>query len=451
MSNKGVLMRSSLVAALGGLLFGFDTAVISGAEVALRKVYDLNNFWYGFTVASALIGTILGSITVGRPSDWFGRKKTLIVMAVFYFISAIGSACAWDWHSFLAFRFLGGIGIGGTTVVSPTYIAEISPARLRGRLVAITQFNIVFGILLAFLSNYIITRMHLGDVDWRWMFGVEAFPAAAFFFLLFANPESPRWLVARKKTDDARAVLTRLGEDRNTVEEELAAIQASLDVEHHSLQEPFFCRKYSRPIMLAVLIAVFNQLSGINAILYYAPSIFRMAGAGEESAMLQSVVIGFTNLVFTMAALAIIDHFGRKRLMLVGSVGYIISLAAASVAFFIYGENFTPAGGKAVLLALIVFIASHAFGQGAVIWVFISEIFPNRVRARGQALGSFTHWVLAAAVSWTFKPIAGGLGGGPVFAVYAIMMVLQLLWVIWYMPETKGVPLEEIQRELGIE
>ncbi|MBP7049520.1 MAG: sugar porter family MFS transporter [Phycisphaerae bacterium] len=444
-------MRSSLVAALGGLLFGFDTAVISGAEVALRKVYDLNNFWYGFTVASALIGTILGSITVGRPSDWFGRKKTLIVMAVFYFISAIGSACAWDWHSFLAFRFLGGIGIGGTTVVSPTYIAEISPARLRGRLVAITQFNIVFGILLAFLSNYIITRMHLGDVDWRWMFGVEAFPAAAFFFLLFANPESPRWLVARKKTDDARAVLTRLGEDRNTVEEELAAIQASLDVEHHSLQEPFFCRKYSRPIMLAVLIAVFNQLSGINAILYYAPSIFRMAGAGEESAMLQSVVIGFTNLVFTMAALAIIDHFGRKRLMLVGSVGYIISLAAASVAFFIYGENFTPAGGKAVLLALIVFIASHAFGQGAVIWVFISEIFPNRVRARGQALGSFTHWVLAAAVSWTFKPIAGGLGGGPVFAVYAIMMVLQLLWVIWYMPETKGVPLEEIQRELGIE
>jgi SP family xylose:H+ symportor-like MFS transporter len=450
-SNKGVLMRSSLVAALGGLLFGFDTAVISGAEVALRKVYELTDFWYGFTVASALIGTILGSITVGKPSDWFGRKKTLIVMAVLYFISAIGSACAWDWYSFLAFRFLGGIGIGGTTVVSPTYIAEISPARLRGRLVAITQFNIVFGILLAFLSNYIITRMHLGDMDWRWMFGVEAFPAAAFFFLLFANPESPRWLVARKKTDDARAVLTRLGEDENSVEEELTAIRASLDVEHHSLQEPFFCRKYSRPIMLAVLIAVFNQLSGINAILYYAPSIFRMAGAGEESAMLQSVVIGFTNLLFTMAALAIIDHFGRKRLMLVGSVGYIVSLAAASVAFFIYGENFTPAGGKAVLLALIVFIASHAFGQGAVIWVFISEIFPNRVRARGQALGSFTHWVLAAAVSWTFKPIAGGLGGGPVFAVYAVMMVLQLLWVIWYMPETKGVPLEEIQRELGIE
>ncbi len=449
--SKSVLMRSSLVAALGGLLFGFDTAVISGAEEALRAVYGLNDFWYGFTVASALIGTILGSISISKPSDWFGRKKTLIVMAVFYLISAVGSALAWDWYSFLAFRFLGGIAIGGTTVVAPTYIAEISPARLRGRLVAITQFNIVFGILLAFFSNYIITLLHLGAVEWRWMFGVEAFPAAAFFVLLFANPDSPRWLVARKRIDEAGAVLERLGTDEGTVAEELKAIQASLDVEHHGLQEPFFCRKYSKPIMLAVLIAMFNQLSGINAILYYAPGIFRMAGAAAESAMLQSVIIGFTNLVFTMAALAIIDHFGRKRLMLVGSIGYIVSLAAASIAFFKYGTEFTPAGGKAVLLALMVFIASHAFGQGAVIWVFISEIFPNRVRARGQALGSFTHWFMAAAVSWTFKPIAGGLGGGPVFAVYAAMMVLQLLWVIFYMPETKGVPLEGIQRELGIE
>lgn len=449
--SKGILLRSSLVAALGGLLFGFDTAVISGAEEALRAVFDLGDFWYGFTVASALIGTILGSISIGKPSDWFGRKWTLIAMAVLYFISAVGSAWAWDWYFFLVFRFLGGIAIGGTTVVAPTYIAEISPARLRGRLVAITQFNIVFGILLAFLSNYIITLTHLGATEWRWMFGVEAFPAAAFFFLLFANPDSPRWLVARKRIDDARAVLERLGEDKTTVQEELKAIQESLDVEHHSLREPFFCKKYTKPIMLAVMIAIFNQLSGINAILYYAPGIFRMAGAAAESAMLQSVIIGFTNLVFTMAALAIIDHFGRRRLMLVGSIGYIISLAAASIAFFTYGTEFTPTGGKAVLLALIVFIASHAFGQGAVIWVFISEIFPNRVRARGQALGSFTHWFMAAAVSWTFKPIAGSLGGGPVFAVYAVMMVLQLLWVIFYMPETKGVPLEEIQRKLGIE
>jgi sugar porter (SP) family MFS transporter len=446
-----VLLRSSIVAALGGLLFGFDTAVISGAEEALRTVYDLSDFWYGFTVASALIGTIVGSISVGKPSDWFGRKKTLIVIAVFYFISAIGSALAWNWFAFLGFRFLGGLAVGGATVVSPTYIAEISPARLRGRLVAVTQFNIVFGILLAFLSNYVITLFQLGSVEWRWMFGVEALPAAAFFVLLFANPNSPRWLVARRRVEEAKAVLTCLGTDTDDVDQEVMAIQRSLDLEHRGLREPFFCRKYTKPIMLAVLIAMFNQLSGINAILYYAPGIFRMAGAAAESAMLQSVVIGFTNLVFTMAALVVIDHFGRRRLMLVGSIGYIISLLAASIAFFKYGENFPPVGGKVVLLALIVFIASHAFGQGAVIWVFISEIFPNRVRARGQALGSFTHWFMAAGVSWTFKPIAGALGGGPVFAIYGSMMVLQLLWVAFIMPETKGVPLEEIQRELGIE
>jgi MFS transporter, SP family, xylose:H+ symportor len=449
--SKRLLLRSSLVAALGGLLFGFDTAVISGAEEALRSIYELSDFWYGFTVASALIGTIVGSIGIGRPSDWVGRKKTLIAIALFYFVSAVGSALAWSWYSFLAFRFLGGLAVGGATVVSPTYIAEISPARLRGRLVAVTQFNIVFGILLAFFSNYLITRLQLGAVEWRWMFGVEALPAAAFFFLLFANPDSPRWLVAKRRIDEASVVLGRLGTDAGGAEEELAAIRASLDLEHEGLRERFFCRKYAQPILLAVLIAVFNQLSGINAILYYAPGIFRMAGAATQSAMLQSVIIGLTNLVFTMAALAIIDHFGRKRLMLAGSIGYILSLSAASIAFFRYGTEFTPAGGKVVLIALIVFIAAHAFGQGAVIWVFISEIFPNRVRARGQALGSFTHWFMAAAVSWTFKPIAGRLGGGPVFAIYAVMMVLQLLWVIFRMPETKGIPLEQIEERLGIE
>ncbi len=449
--KKALLLRSAIVAALGGLLFGFDTAVISGTEEALRALFQLSDTWYGFTVASALIGTIVGSITVSKPSDWFGRKKMLLTMAVLYFVSAVGSALAWDWYSLLAFRFIGGLGVGGATVVSPTYIAEISPARMRGRLVAVTQFNIVFGILLAFLSNYIITRLQLGAIEWRWMFGVEAVPAAGFFFLLFANPNSPRWLVAKKRVDEARNVLTKLGTDTGNVDEELSEIQASLDLEHHSLREPFYCKKYSRPILLAILIAMFNQLSGINAILYYAPSIFRMAGAATESAMFQSVIIGFTNLIFTMAAMAIIDHFGRRKLMLVGSIGYIISLATASVAFYKYGTDFTPAGGRVVLLALIVFIASHAFGQGAVIWVFLSEIFPNRVRARGQALGSFTHWVMAAAVSWTFKPIAGHLGGGLVFAIYAGMMVLQLLWVLFVMPETKGVPLEKIQKELGIE
>lgn len=461
MKTNRILIRSALVAALGGLLFGFDTAVISGAEKALRLLFELDNSAYGFTVASALIGTIIGSITFSKPSDQFGRKKTLLLTAVLYFISAVGSAFAWNWTAFLIFRFIGGVGVGGATVVSPTYIAEISPAKMRGRLVAITQFNIVFGILLAFLSNYIITVIFKGmgrgiveGVAWRWMFGVEAIPAAVFFILLFANPNSPRWLVARRRIDEAKAALAKLGTDAPSVDEEIAVIQASLDTEHHRLHERFYCKKYLKPILLAVAIAVFNQLSGINAILYYAPSIFEMAGAGEESAMLQSVLIGFTNLVFTMAALAIIDHFGRRRLMLVGSIGYIISLGVAAGAFFQFGTDFTPMGSKLVLAALVVFIAAHAFGQGAVIWVFISEIFPNRVRARGQALGSFTHWFMAAAVSWSFKPIAEGLGDkGPsiAFSVFAGAMVLQLLWVLFVMPETKGIPLERIQEKLGIE
>ena len=459
MKSRGLLLRSAIVAALGGLLFGFDTAVISGAEKALRLLFDLDNGSYGFTVASALIGTIIGSITFSKPSDQFGRKKTLLITAALYFVSAVGSAFAWNWSSFLIFRFIGGVGVGGATVVSPTYIAEISPAKLRGRLVAVTQFNIVFGILLAFLSNYIIATIFRGmgegiveGVAWRWMFGVEAVPALAFFFLLFANPNSPRWLVAKQRIDEAKEILSRLG--TANVDEEIAVIQSSLDMEHHSLKERFYCKKYLRPILLAVAIAMFNQLSGINAILYFAPSIFEMAGAGEESAMFQSVLIGFTNLVFTMLAMVVIDHFGRKKLMLVGSVGYIVSLSVAAAAFFKFGTDFTAMGGKVVLGALVVFIASHAFGQGAVIWVFLSEIFPNRVRARGQALGSFTHWFMAALVSWSFKPIAEGLGDkGPfiAFSVFAGAMVIQLFWVLFMMPETKGVPLEEIQKKLGIE
>lgn len=451
MKVSGFLIRSTIVAALGGLLFGFDTAVISGTIDSLRTVFELSSQTLGFTVASALIGTIIGAICVGWPADRFGRKNTLTVLAVFYFVSAVGSALAWNWYSFLIFRFLGGLAVGGASVVSPMYIAEISPAKVRGRLVAVTQFNIVLGILLAFLSNYIITRLELGAIEWRWMFAVEAFPAVAFFFLLFANPLSPRWLVAKSRVEQARAILARLGTDDNGVDKEIQAIQQSIDLEHHALRERFYCRKYFTPISLAVLIAMFNQLSGINAILYYAPNIFKMAGAATESAMLQSVLIGFTNLVFTMLALIVIDHFGRKRLMLVGSIGYIISLGTASVAFYKFGTEFSAMGGKVVLGALVLFIASHAFGQGAVIWVFISEIFPNRVRARGQALGSFTHWIMAAAISWTFPLFADMLGGGTVFAIYGAMMVFQLIWVLKIMPETKGVPLEQIQKHLGIE
>lgn len=476
MRLNGYLLGSALVAALGGLLFGFDTAVISGTTNALREVFRLDDpwlglsgdFWLGFTVASALVGTIIGSMAVGRPSDALGRRTTLIFIAVLYFVSSIGSACAWNWATFLCFRFMGGLAIGGASVVSPMYIAEISPAACRGRLVAITQFNVVLGILLAFFSNYWIAQMQLGENEWRWMFGVVAIPSAAFFFLLFLTPNSPRWLMAQGRTDEARDVFVHLGAE--DVEGEIREIRTSLDVSHHSMQEPFFRKAYSRPIMLAVAIAAFNQLSGINALMYYAPTIFEMAGASKGSALLQAVAIGGTNLAFTMAALLIIDHFGRRRLMLVGSIGYILSLGSTAWAFYAYGDAFSAAqkaveakmavppdvaaavgtGGIVVLVSLLVFIASHAFGQGAVIWVFISEIFPNRVRARGQALGSFTHWFMAAVISWTF-PMFAASSGGTTFAFYAAMMVLQLFWVLLIMPETKGVSLEQIQHELGIE
>jgi sugar porter (SP) family MFS transporter len=467
MKLSRTLLSSTVIAALGGLLFGFDTAVISGTTDSLKQIYQLDQpwlgsegskfqdleqggFWLGFTVASALIGTVIGSLAVGRPADRWGRRTTLVWMATFYFVSAVGSALAWNWASFLLFRFLGGIAVGGASVVCPMYIAEISPAAVRGRLVAVQQFNIVLGILLAFLSNDQVARLDLGEDSWRWMFGVEAIPAAAFFALLFTTPRSPRWLVARRRNDDARRVLERLGTDSGSVDAEIDAIEASLALERHSLAEPLFQACYRRPIMLAVAIAMFNQLSGINALMYYAPHIFKLAGAGEGSALRQSVIVGLMNLVFTMLALAVIDHLGRRKLMLVGSIGYVVSLSATAWAFYTYGTEFTPTGSRIVLVSLLVFIASHAFGQGAVIWVFISEIFPNRVRARGQALGSFTHWIMAAAISWTF-PMFAEKSGGYTFAVYAAMMVLQLVWVIFWMPETKGVPLEEIQKQLRIE
>lgn len=444
MKLKSYLLGCAIVAALGGLLFGFETAVISGTTDWLKARFALDQFMLGFTVATALIGTIIGSIAVGRPADTLGRRGVLSVLAILFFVAAVGCALAWDWWSFVAFRFIGGLAVGGASVVSPMYIAEISPARYRGRLVAITQFNIVLGILLAYLSNYVIGRMHLGEYECRWMFGVMAAPSALFFLLLFFIPHSPRWLVARGRADEAREVFGKCGTDTGDVDQEIREIQASLDIEHHSLREPFFCAKYLKPILLAVAIAMFNQLSGINALIYYTAHIFKMAGAGAESALLQSVIIGFTNLVFTMAALSVIDHFGRRRLMLAGSIGYILSLSCAAFAFY------TGTGGKLLLASLLVFIASHAFGQGAVIWVFISEIFPNRVRARGQALGSCTHWVMAAAISWTF-PMIAEISGGHTFAFYAVCMVGQLVWVLFFMPETKGVPLEKIQRQLGIE
>ncbi len=444
------LIGSAIVAALGGLLFGFDTAVISGTTEALRAAYGLDDTSLGFTVAIALVGTIVGSIFAGKPADVWGRKKALMALAILYFVSALGSALAWDWYSFLAFRFLGGLAVGGASVVSPLYIAEISPARFRGRLVAAQQFNVVLGILVAFLSNYLIARMNLGAAEWRWMLGIQVVPSAAFFFLLFPTPESPRWLMAGGRVDEARAVLAKLGVDGHGIDEEIADIRRSLDLTHHEGGDSLFQAKYRWPIFLAVAIAMFNQLSGINALMYYAPKIFEMAGAGKGSALLQSVAVGGTNLLFTMLAMTVIDQFGRRKLILIGSVGYLVSLGATAWAFYRYGTEFTPAGSAVVLAGLLLFIAAHAFGQGAVIWVFISEIFPNRVRAQGQALGSTTHWVMAALITWTF-PLIAKSSGGHAFAFYAVMMFVQLLWALFLMPETKGVPLEEIQKKLGIQ
>ena len=449
-SISGRLLFSTIVASLGGLLFGFDTAVISGTTASLKAAFQLDESWLGFTVASALVGTIIGSILASRPADAWGRKKTLAVLAVFYLVSAVGCGFAWNWYSLLSFRLLGGVAVGGASVVGPMYIAEISPARLRGRLVAVMQFNIVLGISLAFLSNYVIAWVNHGPTAWRWMFGIQAFPSAAFFVLLFLTPDTPRWLVARGRLDEARSVLSTLGTDSGSVDQEIQEIQSSLEAPRQGEEESLWQRRYKIPISLAVAIAMFNQLSGINAVLYYAPDVFRKAGAGDEAALLQAVAVGGTNLLFTILAMTVIDRVGRRKLMVVGSIGYILSLSATAWAFYTYGASFTPVGGILVLISLLAFIASHAFGQGAVIWVFISEVFPNRVRARGQALGSLTHWAMATAITFAF-PIMAKQSGGNVFAFYAVAMVGQLLWVLFVMPETKGVPLEEIQKRLGIE
>ena len=447
---KPYLISATVIAALGGLLFGFDTAVISGTTDQLTEVYQLNPFWLGCTVASALIGTIVGAAIAGRPADRYGRRTTLTIIAVLYFVSAVGTAFAWDWASFQFFRFLGGIGVGGASVVSPMYIAEISPARLRGRLVAVAQFNIVLGILLAFFSNYLIAQLNLGETEWRWMFGVEAFPAAAFFCLLFVTPRSPRWLMTQGLVAEARETLEKLGTDTGNVEEAISAIQASLDLDHHSLHEPLFRRAYLQPILLAVAIAAFNQLSGINALMYYAPHIFKMAGAGTSAALLQAVAVGGTNLVFTMLAMLVIDHFGRKALMLAGSLGYILSLGSTAWAFYTYGTQFTATGSIVVLRQSVAIHCVARLRPGGRDLGFHQRDLSQSRAARGQALGSFVHWFMAALISWTF-PVIADWSGGHTFGFYCAMMVLQLFWVLALMPETKGLPLEEIQKRMGIQ
>lgn len=438
------LLKSAAVAALGSFLFGFDTAVISGTTDALRLRFGLSEGQLGFTVASALLGTILGSMGSGAPAEKHGRRPILQVLAALYFVSALGCAFAGNWLSLLVFRLVGGLAIGGSSVVAPLFIAEISPPASRGRLVALSQFNVVAGILVAYLSNYFIASALGGPESeaWRAMLGVPAIPAALFYLFLRGIPESPRWLVKQHRRDEATAILGRLGnEDPPKL---VAEIAESLHEETVAADEPFFQRKYRRPILLALMVASFNQLSGINALIYYTADIFAMAGAGRTSALLQSVTIGFTNLVFTMVAMTVIDRFGRRRLLLVGATGLAACLGLAAYAFA------NRLGGTLVLVSLIGYIAFFAFSQGSVIWVYLSEIFPNRVRARGQALGSFTHWFWAAAVSWTF-PMIAEVSGAFAFAFFAVMMLLQFVLVLLYLPETKGVSLEQIQRTLGIE
>jgi sugar porter (SP) family MFS transporter len=438
------LLRSAGVASLGSLLFGFDTAVISGATEALRRHYALDSQALGFTVASALVGTIVGSIVVGAPLESRGRREVLRWLAVLYVVSAAGCGLAWNWTALIAFRFLGGIAIGGSSVAAPMYIAEIAPPESRGRLVAFSQLNIVAGILLAYLSNSIVELLVGGPESgaWRVMLGAPVVPALAFYALTLGMPESPRWLVARGRATEALAVWRRVGAQRP--EAVVADVQHSLRGERAADNLPFFTHKYRRPILLALMMATFNQISGINALIYYTADIFTMAGAGRTSALWQSVIIGVTNLVFTIAAMSVIDRVGRKRLLLVGSLGLALCLFVAAWALE------TKAGGVLVLASLIGYIAFFAFSQGAVIWVYLAEIFPNRVRARGQALGSFTHWAWAAAVSWTFPMVASASGGLP-FVVFGVAMLVQFVMVATLLPETKGASLEEIQRRLGIE
>ena len=441
--NHTRLFLWSICIALAGFLFGLDTAVISGAEQAIQAQWQLDDVTHGLAVAMALWGTVLGAILGGWPSDRFGRKKTLFIIGILFLFSAIGSAAASNVYSFMVFRFWGGLAIGSSSVTAPLYISEIAPPRLRGRLVALFQFNIVFGILMAYVANYLLRDVG-GPDAWRWMLGWVALPSLLFSLSVLTVPESPRWLVLRKGDEAAAlAVLRRI--DPAVADQQLDDIKASRHIPDASgKKESFFSAKYRFPIVLAFLFAFFNQVSGINAVIYYAPRILAETGMGKSAALLSSAGIGLVNLVFTLLGVSLIDRMGRRFLMYIGSWGYILSLSMVSFAFY----SGAASNSLLVPILLFVFIASHAIGQGAVIWVFISEIFPNAVRSYGNSLGSTTHWVFAALIANIFPWLAGRFGGGPIFAFFAVMMVFQLLFVWKMMPETKGVSLEELEKQL---
>lgn len=419
------------IASLGGFLFGFETAVISGAEKIIQELWHLNSFWHGFTVSISLIGTIFGAIAAAKPAQKYGRKRVLQVVAVMYLFSAIGCGLSFNWYMFLFFRFLGGLSVGVSSVVGPLYISEIAPAKLRGRMTGMFQIMIVSGIFIAFLTNYLFANF--GDDAWRYMLGIMAIPSLAFLLLLNTIPFSPRWLALNNRKEEAKKVFDDLGQ---TYEETINTENAS------SERVPLFQAKYRKPIIYAVLLAVFNQFTGINAILYYAPRIFEMAGFSRDLAFLQPIFIGGTNLLFTLIGMSIIDKYGRKKLLLSGAVGMFIFLVLT--AFGLKGG-----ASEFLLFYIIGFIASFALSQGAVIWVFISEIFPNAVRAQGTSLGSTTHWVMAALISWVFPIVVENFasGGFYIFLFYAIMVVVSFFFVM-RMPETKGKSLEQIQEEL---
>ena len=436
MNSKLILW--AVTVGLVGLLFGLDVAVISGAEQNIQKLWDLDDLTHGLAVAMALYGTVIGAAFGGIPADKYGRKKTLIAIGVLFFVSSIGAAMASNVHIFMIYRFIGGLSIGAASVVAPVYISEIAPPKFRGRMVISFQVNIVFGILVAYVSNYLLQGT--SQDDWRWMLGIVAIPSALFTAMMFFTPETPRWLLLNQKNVAAARAVLSITEGENT-EAALKEIQLSAQ-KNGEKTERLFSKKFQLPLLLAFLFAFFNQLSGINAIIYYAPRIFEMTGLGKESALLSSAGIGAVNMVFTIMGWFLIDRFGRKVLMYIGSIGYIVSLALIAFAFF--NESYAH-----VPLYIFAFIAAHAIGQGSVIWVFISEIFPNSVRASGMAWGSLTHWIFAALITNFFPPLAKSLGGGIIFGTFAVMMVFQLIYVWLMMPETKGVSLEELEGKMA--
>ncbi|MDX8338883.1 sugar porter family MFS transporter [Draconibacterium sp. IB214405] len=433
----------AIIIALGGFLFGYDIAMMSGTTKQLESLYNLNSFWLGFTVAIAIMGTIIGTIIIGRPAEKYGRKKSLLLLSGLFALSTLGSAFAINWGMLLACRFITGVLLGSISVVTPMFIAEISPAKKRGRLVLLNQFFVVTALFLAFAINYFLARSIAID-SWRWMIGVEFIPAATFFLLLNLVPESPRWLVNKDRNDEALAVFQRIKATNPAAEVQMVKemVQQEEAVAHGKL----FVKANRFPIMIAILIAAFNQLAGINALMIYAPRVFEMAGFGDDASLLQSISVGATNLLFTFVALFLIDRYGRRTLLMVGSVGMVFFLGMLSKSFFT--NNFSDFGGYGVMIYLMGFIAFFAFSQGAVIWVVISEIFPNKVRSQGQALGSFTHWIFAAALIWGFPSLSEIVGGGFAFGFFAVMMVLHFFFAWKVLPETKGKSLEEIQLEM---